>query len=296
MRRDGSITCEAVRAELGRYLDGEDPAGGDSGLDRAKIETHLESCPDCARIQSEGTRLKEFVRGHATSISVPSGLAARVREHLEGEREPRGTSGAIETIASRERHRTAVRFAVAAAILILATLVFFVAPPGADPASHHALAESAAQAFLARLGAQPVDSELAASTELEAIATRLRDLGVEMSGVPTIPGCDLVGWSEETLAGQKAIRIDFRPRDGTPVTPIGEGPRTLASVFVLAASSMTAPDWVEKEMAANGHNCEGCVQFDTSGTILCVRREDALVAAVANAASRGFTDALEFRR
>src|SRR4051812_39107214 len=71
------MTCEECLENVGPYADGELPAE-----ERARLEEHLRSCPECAAAHRRLVDTSSQVRGALMRYEAPDVLKARIRASL----------------------------------------------------------------------------------------------------------------------------------------------------------------------------------------------------------------------
>jgi anti-sigma factor (TIGR02949 family) len=100
-----SSPCDRVRAQLDAYLSRELPEA-----ERAEVERHLATCPQCAAELEGGTRLRAQLQTAVRATAVPSGLEARVR-------------GAVRRQPARPPRTGLYAVAAAAAIIVCVYMI-----------------------------------------------------------------------------------------------------------------------------------------------------------------------------
>lgn len=256
--------------------------------EREAVEEHLRACPACAKLREATLRVKRIVR-EKTEKPVPrADLKSRLAVHLR--REGAGSSAGSGSTGGRIAKIGSIgvsKLAAAAAILIVATLSFFLfleigSPP--EKLGHYAAAQGVRNVFL--------DHHDLLDPERHADNSRLRtfvekELGVKFDEID-LPGGEFLGWRPETVAGHKAVRLDFRPDPNAALSNLG-GDEPIVSVFLLSMESTEfRKDYIEA--LEEGHYCQGCIHYQDEGTIFCLRKNDLFVAAVSNVLHQSFDD------
>lgn len=250
-------------------------------VEREPAEEHLRSCAECARLREVTLRVKRMVREKADRPALSASLKARLEERL-GQQAPTNppedaSSAARSSVgpAAKVHYLSLSNLAAAAAILVIGTLSFFFLPLSTSPQlEHFATAQEVRAAFLrsyddaTKQRARPRDDR-------ELIRVVRNEIGVELEEI-SIPATDYLGWSRETVAGHRAIRLDFRPQSNGEEA---SKDAAIISVFLLPTKDTTFSESYLEELEG-GHYCQTCVEYQ--GTIYCVRRDDFFMAAVSN--------------
>ncbi len=279
------MNCSDFKELLDALVDSElDPAA------REAAEAHGHACPDCSRLRAVTLRIKEIVREKAERPLAGASLRSRLEERRARQAGTDPSPAPGETRARKIRYLSAPNIGVAAAILIVATLAFFFLPAGTAPKlRHYVAAEGVRDAFLRSHGgagretARPRDE-----TELRSFVRA--ELGVDFTEID-VPGSDFLGWHRDSVAGHRAVRMDFRLRADQGAAPAGA---TIISVFLLPMKDTEfSPSYLET--LEKGHYCQACIQYESEGTIYCIRRNDLFVAAVSDGVAQGLAQAVNVR-
>ena len=133
---------------------------------------------------------------------------------------------------------------------------------------HYAAAEGVRDAFLRSHGdagretARPRDE-----SELHRVVRA--ELGVDLTEID-VPNGDFLGWHRDSVAGHRAVRMDFRLRADQAAAPAGG---TVLSVFLLPMKDTAfSPSYLEE--LEKGHYCQACIQYEKDGTIYQISRLD----------------------
>ena len=279
------MKCSDFKDLLDALVDAElDPAT------REAAEAHSDACPDCARLRAVTLRIKVIVREKAerplARASMRSGLEER-RARQAGSDPPPALG---ERRAPTVRYLSARNLTLAAAILIVSTLAFFFLPLGTAPKlQHYVAAEGVRDAFLRSHGG--AGQETARPRDVSELHRVVRaELGVDFDEID-VPNSDFLGWHRDSVAGHRAVRMDFRLVAAPEAAPAGA---TIISVFLLPMKDTAfSPSYLEA--LEKGHYCQACIQYENEGTIYCIRRNDLFVAAVSDGVEQGLAQVVHVR-
>ncbi len=131
------MTCEDARLLLHAHLDGELDAARD-----LEVTRHLEGCLECAREFERARAMRSRLRSGEFHYAAPTGLEARVRGALAGERR------SVRSAAPRRMPRWSL---VAAPLALAALLLVMFVPTMMRPSANDLIAQEVAASHVRSL-------------------------------------------------------------------------------------------------------------------------------------------------